>query len=94
MSKAVLVMDMPSSCDKCPLCFDNYGKCDLCAATGRLDKYVDMIYEEVIKIDNKPNWCPLKEVPSEIYNNICNGEYLDGYDDGWNDFRSQILNNR
>ena len=53
-----------------------------------------MIYKEVIKIDSKPNWCPLKEVPSEKYNNICNGEYLDGYDDGWNDFRSQILNNR
>ena len=38
MSKAVLVMDMPSSCDKCPLCFDSYGQCELCAATGHLDK--------------------------------------------------------
>lgn len=39
MSKAVLVMDMPSSCDKCPFCFDSYGQCELCAATGHLDKW-------------------------------------------------------
>ena len=49
MSKTVLVMDIPNSCDKCPLCFDSYGQCDLCAATGKLDKCGDMIYEEVIK---------------------------------------------
>ena len=38
MSKAILVMDMPNSCNKCPLCFYSYGQCDLCSATGRLDK--------------------------------------------------------
>lgn len=51
MSKAVLVMDIPNSCDKCPLCFDSYYRqCDLCAATGNLDKCGDIIYEEVIKM--------------------------------------------
>lgn len=91
MSKAVLVMDMPSSCDKCPFCFDSYGQCELCAATGHLDKCGDMIYEEVIKIDNKPNWCPLKELPEETHNDEYMDEYCDGYDDGWNSLRKKIL---
>lgn len=76
MSKAVLVLDMPNSCDKCPLCFDNYGQCDLCAATGILDKCGDMIYEEVIKNGNKSNWCPLKELPEE--NNTTDIQFHEG----------------
>ena len=91
MSKAVLVMDMPSSCDKCPFCFDSYGQCELCAATGHLDKCGDMIYEEVIKNGNKPNWCPLKELPDETHNDEYMDEYCDGYDDGWNSLRKKIL---
>lgn len=91
MSKAILVLDIPNSCDKCPLCFDSYGQCDLCAATGKLDKCGDMIYEEVIKNGNKPNWCPLKELPDETHNDEYMDEYCDGYDDGWNSLRKKIL---
>ena len=40
MSKAVLVMDMPSSCDKCPFCFDSYGP----VSYTHLDVYKRQMY--------------------------------------------------
>ena len=52
MSKAVLVMDMPSGCIKCPL-YDYVPT--RCFAT---DKFQNNTSE-----DFKPNWCPLRELP-------------------------------
>ena len=54
MAKAMLIMDMPSSCDKCPIHSTNvFG--DICCRgkDGR------------ICLKEKPNWCPLREVPQK-----------------------------
>lgn len=91
MNKTVLVLDMPNSCDKCPLCFDSYGQCDLCAATGHLDKCGDMIYEEVIKIDNKPNWCPLKDLPHKRYHSAYGMPIEMSEDKIWNKCIDKII---
>ena len=57
MPKAVLVMDMPEQvCQKCALCYgtkndDEY----LCCATGKL-----------APDGEKPDWCPLRELPEKM----------------------------
>lgn len=50
MSKAVLVMDMPSSCRECPL---------------ELQKFQCAVNSEIMK-DNtiRQDWCPLRELPN------------------------------
>ena len=59
MSKAILVIDMPESCDKCPLCVEGYGgygamtgNGDYCAVTGCWIK------------NSKEEWCPLRPMPA------------------------------
>lgn len=54
MSKAVLVMDMPSSCNKCHLLDEPY---DLCIP---MDKDVSDYCSET-----RPDWCPLRELPEK-----------------------------
>ena len=66
MSKAVLVMDMPESCEECSL--HNYHCCNV---TGQ--SVESNLYD--IKDENKPNWCPLKELPDEEYNDSQWDEY-------------------
>lgn len=39
----------------------------------------------------KPSWCPLKELPEETHNDEYMDEYCDGYDNGWNSLRKEIL---
>lgn len=57
MSKAVLVMDMPSSCDKCPLFGSHYSDIT-CRANGRSINYP---YPKEARQD----WCPLKPAPEK-----------------------------
>lgn len=84
MSKAILVMDMPSSCDKCP-CFCGYYPDMYCMALN--DRTIDYPYPE----NFRQSWCPLKELPDEIHSKEYLDEYCDGYDDGWNSLRKKIL---
>lgn len=54
MPKAMLIMDMPSCCDKCPVHSINvFG--DICCRgkDGR------------ICLSEKPTWCPLRSVPQK-----------------------------
>lgn len=61
MPKAVLVMDMPESCDKCP-CFCDYYSDMNCRINHRTINYP---YPK----DFRQRWCPLKELPEkEEYN--------------------------
>lgn len=53
MNKAILVIDMPNSCSECP-CI-SLGFCNAVEKNG-ICKSVGNIYD-------KPNWCPLCEVP-------------------------------
>lgn len=71
MSKAVLVMDMPSSCMECLFCRG----LNVCRLKQCLEK--DGVLS-VFTVDNqilnnsKPDWCPLKPMPEKM--EIC-GRY-------------------
>ena len=56
MDKAILIIDMPNSCDECPVrSFIEYGK--WCAGHDNL--YIN-------SYPVKPDWCPLKPMPEKI----------------------------
>ena len=55
MSKAILVIDMPESCDKCPL-FHGFYTDMTCGANNRGINYP---YPK----DFRQDWCPLKPAP-------------------------------
>lgn len=88
MAKAVLVMDMPECCiDCCCSYFERYTK-ELnlvCGATG----------EDANNVE-KPDWCPLRELPDKI------PDLKSGYEDlgtsirrvGWNACLDEILEER
>lgn len=63
MSKAILVVDMPKCCNECSLMFkDEYSYwCPVQCDENKTD-----LYENYIKIKQKPNWCPLKPLPEKI----------------------------
>lgn len=82
MAKAVLVMDMPESCCECNL---NYmiplGSRLRCHAFA-LGKAIDSNTRE------KPDWCPLRELPERETEMIdaedLGRDYVRGTMDGWN----------
>ena len=84
MNKAVLIMDMPEQvCQKCTLCYETENDDEyLCCATGKL-----------VPDREKPDWCPLRELPEKI------PELKSGYEDlstsirrvGWNACLDEIL---
>lgn len=55
MNKAVLIMDLPKSCNECRLC--EKGIDSFCRATLKTgwDNYID-------NLKQKPKWCPLIEI--------------------------------
>lgn len=55
--KAILVLEMPSSCDKCPLFGSHYSDMT-CRGNGRSINYP---YPKEVRQD----WCPLKPIPSK-----------------------------
>ena len=85
MSKAVLVMDMPSSCEKCRL-HSFVGKdCDVvCQAKGTTQSYEDAY-------NGKPDWCPLKTMIEKKDRNKVVGDYLRGRCDGYNACIDELL---
>lgn len=94
MSKSVLVMDTPETCLDCMFCFERNEGVEAHCSVVSGDEYSGFFRTidcEDGYCQGKPDWCPLKEVPEEEYNKYCFDEYCDGYDDGWNTFRSRIL---
>lgn len=59
MSKAILVMDMPKSCDECRLA-RLVGRSEVMCAIDRMAKRK---YEDACK--DRPDWCPLRELPQK-----------------------------
>ena len=57
MSKAILVMDMPEKCEKC--------KFNLHYPSVKQYCYIMQISHD----EEKPDWCPLKEIPEKIQKN-------------------------
>ena len=62
MNKAILVIDMPISCEKCLLmCEDEYSY--WCSAIDRDNK--NDLHIEYMLSNTRPVWCPLKPAPQE-----------------------------
>ena len=83
MSKAILVMDMPTDCEDCPLFKDGDKGERECKATRKGTEY------DYYK--TRPSWCPLREVPQKQVNNCLDNTYQRGAKDGWNFCISEIL---
>ena len=83
MSKAILVIDMPESCDKCPLLGGFYS--DLCCK-GMGNRGINYPYPK----DFRQDWCPLKPFPREDKGNYLL-EYSNGYQKGWNDCINYLM---
>ena len=81
MSKAILVIDMPDNCNKCPLFCSHYS--DMCCS-GLSNRSIDYPYP----IDFRQEWCPLKKLPEKM--KYCNGTY-NGEVKGWNLCLEEIL---
>ena len=86
MSKAILVMDMPKTCNECKLANEDY---DVCQATQKSISYNERGYGIQ---------CPLKPLPEKKHNNggyrVIDGTewfYDSEHDDGWNDCLDEIL---
>ena len=77
MAKAILVMDMPEQvCQKCTLCYETENDDEyLCCATGKF-----------VPDGEKPDWCPLRELPDEK----C-GAWTDGMIAAYNKYLSEVL---
>ena len=90
--KKTLTKDQNEVYEKISLSLNHYEPFLLYGITGsgKTEVYIKLV-EEVIKNGNKPNWCPLKELPDETHNDEYMDEYCDGYDDGWNSLRKKIL---
>lgn len=79
MSKAILVMDMPSCCYECK--FILLGHCSL-----------DLHSTNVIQDGNtKPDWCPLREVPKKQSLNGGLSEFQMGARSGYNACIDEIM---
>lgn len=74
MSKAVLIMDMPSSCNKCPLFGSHYSDMT-CRANGRSINYP---YPK----EERQSWCPLKPIPKKKDREVVKENYNGGYSHG------------
>lgn len=92
MPKAVLIMDMPESCDMCDFADDTqpprYGERTLyCNAPDIGDDVTDYIA-------CRPDWCPLRELPEKM--EVCGkypqpGKPVPSYRFGWNACLDEIL---
>lgn len=83
MSKAILVMDMPESCDMCNFTDMVNGKM-YCGVPGCGELTEDYI-------SCRPDWCPLCPMPEKLIPD--SEEKGKGWVDGWNACIDAILRN-
>lgn len=83
MSKAILVMDMPTCCNKCPIEETDTIYCQI------FDTKAD--YRNHNPEKERPDWCPLKEISQKKQQNPYNGSYEIGFVDGYNACIDEIL---
>lgn len=88
MSKAILVIDMPKSCEECSICASWQSSAFSireywCTAFDNIDVYPD----------DKPRWCPLKSLPNKRKEKYAADVGLrdSGFIDGWNACIDEIL---
>lgn len=80
MEKCILVMDMPSSCEKCDL--QNFGRCQ---------KTKKSIVGTPSDLKRKPDWCPLKPMPDKKEDNSADKESFACFKLGYNACIDEIL---
>lgn len=69
MSKAVLVIDMPENCADCPMRSMNLYDMSKTNIYCQCNKASDIPWELARK--EKPDWCPLRELPEKkLYNGV------------------------
>ena len=91
MSKSALVIDTPETCLDCMLCFElDEGTKAFCLV---MDDENDKGLCRDIQCDggycqNKPEWCPLKEIPNR---RKYGEEFFNGDVKGWNDCLKEII---
>lgn len=82
MSKAVLVIDMPTECCVCR--FNQHtDRCHAIKPAGYCNAY-----RHVGGLKGRPNWCPLVPIPEKVTEPIdsedVGKDYSEGTMDGWN----------
>lgn len=90
-NKSILVIDTPDTCLDCMFYFGLDDGINACCSVMS-DKNDKSLYRD-IECDggccqNKPEWCPLKELPER---RKYNEEYFNGNVRGWNDCLRTIL---
>lgn len=98
MAKAMLIMDMPNKCHEC--------QCAYITLSERECMAMDLKAIDVDVKNEKPTWCPLREVPSKHEKGHClkvaiendcyddtvqDDAWCEGYDKGYNACIDEML---
>lgn len=79
MSKSILLIDTPKSCENCYMLSHDY--CNFqCLITGEL----------IEKSTNKPDWCPLMDLPEKDNGDYPTNTFDAGFAEGWNECIDEI----
>ena len=80
MAKAILVMEMPENCMKCPMGNMNLHDMSKSGVYCQLNKRADITWESANK--TRQGWCPLVPMPEMANHPDCcdNGRYDEGWD--------------
>lgn len=97
MSKSILVIDTPETCLDCMFCRELHEGIEACCELS--DELEDKELCRMIEIDycqEKPDWCPLKEMirKTSVGIEVCIGnktECVKSYVDGYNACIDEIL---
>ena len=91
MAKAMLIMDMPSSCGECEFCIETGEDRHVCEqkVIDGLCKRIDYAVENYMY--EKPTWCPLREVPQKKEYNHYQEVYEQLKIEGYNACIDEIL---
>lgn len=83
--KAILVIEMPSSCIDCPFSSFILGQAQWeCEANKMELSDIDLDIE-------RPDYCPLREVPQKDGSVFCNDEFDEGWVQGYNACIDELL---
>lgn len=81
MSKGIIVIDIPETCGKCKMRFDN-------ECSGMFECFLSSTMEVDGPEKAKPDWCPIKELPVRLEELNCPHSMSDyqkkGFSRGWN----------
>jgi hypothetical protein len=86
MDKAILVIDMPDKCWKCPICASYQT-----SAFSIREYWCTANENEDVDPDKKPDWCPLREMPKKKLPYLTSSDHLIGFGEGYNACINDIL---